>query len=839
MNTLGEYIEIIGAREHNLQNVSVQIPQKKITVVTGVSGSGKTSLIMDTLKKESMRQFWNCFDDTDKVYEKPNVDVVYGLTPVVSVSQTRTNNNPRSTVGTITEIHKMLRALYSNYGEIKCTNCGHWNQSKLIANLTYEYNSDDDEDDTNLDVHACADCGSHLMNYGMTDFSPNTKRGMCRECQGLGMIYELTEEALIHPEKSIIEGAIDCWWNNDINTFSAIIRKAAEHYSFEFDEKTAFKDLSVMCQNYILYGAYDSHFTQFAKDTEPPKSQSKGLLAQGVLKMIYNNYVGNLNKNDFVERYRKYFKEATCKSCNGSRLSSHTNNVRVAGRTLQEVLLLPLTALYDWVITITMHGNNKEFIKDLSKRIKNIIDLGLGYLTLSRSVISLSGGEMQRLRISQLLSSSLSNITYIFDEPTIGLHQSDSRRIINAARCLVDKDNTVIIIEHDVEVIKAADYIVEVGPGAGKNGGRILFQGNAKDIVNCSESIIKDYFVSRNHYYNNDTFKSDDYISILKADKNNLKAIDVDIPLKQMTSISGVSGSGKSTLAFAILHAELQNWTAFRIIPRYLKGYENISSVVSFVNTSAYRSLRSNIMTYIGVNSDIRAIFANLDEAKEKRITKEHFSTNVSGGRCDLCQGLGYIESQIMYMADEHVTCPMCKGKKYKKNVLQIKYKDKNISDVMSLSIAEAIDFFEDHKAIKRKLEPVLEIGLGYLSLGHPLKMLSGGEYQRIKLAKNLLEKKNCDTVYILDEPTTGLHPKDVENLIAILRKIVQKGNTVIVVEHNLDLIMSSDYVIDLGIYGGENGGELLYQGKVDNLHSVSLSITGSVINDIIKNNRF
>ena len=833
---MNDYIEIIGAREHNLKNVSVRIPQRKITVVTGLSGSGKTSLIMDTLKKESMRQFWNCFDDSDKVYEKPNVDVINGLTPVISVSQTRSNKNPRSTVGTITEIHKMLRALYSNYGEIRCSKCGHWNQPKLIANLTFEFNSDD-ENDENIDEinsNVCVKCGTDLAGYRMSDFSPNTRSGMCQKCHGLGMNYELVHDALIHPEKSIRDGAVDCWWNNDINTFSAIIRKAAEHYSFEFSEIVPFKDLSCMCQNYILYGAFDSRFTQFTGGIEPPKSQAKGLFSNGVLKMTYENYVGNLNKSDFVERYRRYFKETTCVSCNGTRLSSHTNNVRVNGKTLQEVLLFPLSTLKEWVDSITMVGNNKEFIKDLSIRIKNIVDLGLGYLTLSRSVISLSGGEVQRLRISQLLNSNLSNITYVFDEPTIGLHQSDSQKIISAAQRLVKKNNTVIIIEHDVEVIGSADYIIEVGPGAGKNGGQILFQGEKIDIFDCSESVIKKYLVNRSHTSYNRSTQYDNYISVFKADRNNLKDIDVKIPLKRLTSISGVSGSGKSTLAFKVLYSELENWTSFNIRPHHLIGYESISNVVSFVNTAAYRSLRSNVMTYIGVNTDIRSLFASLDESKEKQINKNYFSTNVQGGRCEFCQGLGYVESQIMYMADEQITCPVCKGKKFKKSILQIEYKGKSISDVMSLSVEDAIAFFADQKTIRRKLEPVLEIGLGYLSLGHPLKMLSGGEYQRMKLARTLLDKKKDDTFYILDEPTTGLHPQDVDNLISVLRKIVQKGNTVIVVEHNLDLIMSSDYVIDLGVGGGEDGGELMYQGEVGRLSGVEKSATGRVLNEII-----
>ena len=831
---MSDYIEIVGAREHNLKNVCVRIPQKKITVVTGLSGSGKTSLIMDTLKKESMRQFWNCFDDTDKVYEKPNVDVINGLTPVVSVSQTRSNKNPRSTVGTITEIHKMLRALYSNYGEIKCTRCGQWNQSKLIANLTLEYNSDDDNIE-DLKSNKCVCCGSDLVSFRMSDFSPNTRNGMCQKCHGLGMSYELINEALIHPEKSVKDGAIDCWWNNDINTFGAILRKAAEHYPFEYDETIPFKDLSRECQSYILYGAFDPRFTQFTEGIEPPKSQAKGLFSNGVLKMTYDNYVGNLNKSDFVERYRRYFKETTCDSCNGTRLAAQTNIVRVNGKTLQEVLLLPLSALKEWVDGIKMFGRNKEFIKDLSARIFNITDLGLGYLTLSRSVISLSGGEMQRLRISQLLNSNLSNITYIFDEPTIGLHQSDSQKIINAAHRLVKNNNTVIIIEHDIEVIKSADYIIEVGPGAGKNGGRILYQGDKEGIVNCSNSIIKDFFENRIDDSCNKASQSDNYISVSKADKHNLKNIYVKIPLKRLTSISGVSGSGKSTLAFDVLYSELQNWTSYQITPHCLTGVECVSNVVSFANNAAYRSLRSNVMTYIGVNTDIRSLFASLDEAKEKQINKNYFSTNVPGGRCEYCQGLGYVESQIMYMADEHIICPMCKGKKFNKNILQIKYMGKSISDIMSLSVDEAVEFFSDQKSIKRKLEPVQEIGLGYLSLGHPLKMLSGGEYQRIKLAKTLLDNKKDGTVYILDEPTTGLHPKDVENLISVLRKIVQKGNTVIVVEHNIDLIMASDYVIDLGVGGGEKGGELMYQGEVGRLSSVEKSATGRVLNELKK----
>ena len=943
-----KYITIEGARENNLKNINVKIPRDKFVVVTGLSGSGKSSLAFDTIYAEGQRRYMESLSSYARQFlgqaEKPDVDKIEGLSPAISIDQKSTNRNPRSTVGTVTEIYDYFRLLYARVGIPHCPNCG-----KVISRQTVDQMVDEimklpertkfmvlapvvrgrkgehvkllekakksgfvrvvvdgsmyelseeikldknkkhsidivvdrlvvrqdverrltDSIETALqlaeglmkievigerdengvqkentiinfsDSFSCPDCGISIDEIEPRSFSFNNPFGACPTCAGLGFKMEFDPDLMIPDQSlSINDGAIVVlgWQScNDGKSYSnAILKALSAEYGFSLD--TPFQDYPQDIKDLLLYG----------KNSRPVKVHYKGQRGEGVYDITFEGLIKSV-----ARRYRETSAESTkaeyetfmtitpCEVCGGKRLKPTALAVTVGDKNIAELTELPITELAkfmkDLELTDRQNMIGAAILKEIRSRLHFLIDVGLDYLCLSRGTSTLSGGEAQRIRLATQIGSGLVGVAYILDEPSIGLHQRDNDKLIAALKNLRDLGNTLIVVEHDEDTMRAADHIIDIGPGAGANGGYVVAEGTAEDIMKCENSITGDYLSGRKKIEVPDVRrKPTGWLTVKNAYENNLKHIDVDIPLGIMTCVTGVSGSGKSSLVNEILYKKL----ARRLNKSRIKagkhdhiiGYDALDKIINIDQSPIGRTPRSNPATYTGTFDLIRDLFAGTKDAKARGYGKGRFSFNVSGGRCEACRGDGIIKIEMHFLPDIYVPCEVCGGKRYNRETLEVKYKGKSINEVLDMTVDEACEFFANVPRILRKIETLRDVGLGYIKLGQPSTTLSGGEAQRIKLATELSRRGTGKTIYVLDEPTTGLHFADVHRLVDILRRLSEGGNTVVVIEHNLDVIKTADYIIDMGPEGGAGGGTVIARGTPEEVAKIPQSYTGQYL---------
>ena len=933
-----QYIRIKGAREHNLKNIDVDIPRDSFTVLTGLSGSGKSSLAFDTIYAEGQRRYMESLSSYARQFlgqmEKPEVESIEGLSPAISIDQKSTNRNPRSTVGTVTEIYDYLRLLYARIGIPHCPSCGReikrqtvdqmvdhimtlpertkfqllapvvrgkkgrhekvfesarksgyvrvrvdGNVYDLSENIELEKNNKHnieivvdrlvmkegiearltdsienvmkisdglmivditDGESINFSMSfACPDCGISVEEVEPRSFSFNNPFGACPDCFGLGYRMEFDPKLIIPDRKlSIMEGAIQAiGWNSssDKKSFSnAILTAMAEEYGFSLD--TPFGEYPQDIQDLIIYG----------KGTRSVKVRYKGQRGEGVYDITFEGVVKNMQQRyretaseTMKAEYEEYMQITPCELCKGQRLKQSSLAVTVGDKNIYEVTELSVKKLNRYLdeleLTELQHRIGDQILKEIKSRVGFLNNVGLDYLTLARATASLSGGETQRIRLATQIGSGLVGVAYILDEPSIGLHQRDNDKLLAALMELRDQGNTLIVVEHDEDTMRAADYIVDIGPGAGEHGGQVIATGTAEDIMNNPNSITGDYLSGRTKIPVPDSRKNPaGWLTIKGARQNNLKNIDVDIPIGVMTCVTGVSGSGKSSIVNEILYKRLaKELNRARTVPGEhddIVGYEVLDKVIDIDQSPIGRTPRSNPATYTGVFDQIRDLFASTSDAKARGYQKGRFSFNVKGGRCEACAGDGIIKIEMHFLPDVYVPCEVCGGKRYNRETLEVKYKGKSIYDVLDMTVEEAVKFFENVPSIKRKIETLNDVGLSYIRLGQPSTQLSGGEAQRVKLATELSKKSTGNTIYILDEPTTGLHFADVHKLVDILERLTYNGNTVVVIEHNLDVIKTADYIIDIGPEGGDGGGTVVAKGTPEEVAKNPNSYTGQYV---------
>ena len=938
------YIKIRGASEHNLKHVDVDIPRDELVVMTGLSGSGKSSLAFDTIYAEGQRRYMQSLSSYARQFlgqmEKPAVDLIEGLSPAISIDQKSTNRNPRSTVGTVTEIYDYMRLLYARVGTPHCPKCGReikrqtvdeivdqlllmpeGTRIQLLAPIVrgkkgmhekvldsarrsgyvrvrvdgsmYEL-SEDIRLDKNIrhtieivvdrlviregiearltesieqvmgltggqmtvDViggepvnfstsFACPDCGVSIDEIEPRSFSFNNPFGACPECSGIGYKMEF-DLALMIPDESLSlnEGAITVpgWMNSkDEGSFThAMLVALSEAYHFSLD--TPFQDYPPEIRSIILDGTkgekvmvhYESQFG---------KGNVHQVAFEGLLANVNRRY-----RECFSERmradYEQYMRITPCALCHGARLKASSLAVTIADLNIYQATELSIEHFYHWIeeirLTPMQHQIADEVVKEIRSRIKFMLDVGLDYLTLSRAAGTLSGGEAQRIRLATQIGSGLVGVAYILDEPSIGLHQRDNDRLIATLKHLRDLGNTVIVVEHDEDTMRAADYIVDIGPGAGSEGGEVVATGTAEEIMQNPRSITGQYLSGKLKIEVPKTRrKPNGWITVKGASEHNLKNIDVRFPLGVFTCVTGVSGSGKSSLVNEILYKTLaKKLNRARTIPgRYksIEGVEQLDKIIAIDQSPIGRTPRSNPATYTGVFDMIRDLFAGTPDAKARGYSKGRFSFNVRGGRCEACQGDGIVKIEMNFLPDVYVPCEVCNGKRFNRETLEVKYKGKNIYDILEMTVEEALDFFKNVPSITRKIQTLYDVGLGYVKLGQPSTELSGGEAQRIKLATELSRRPTGKTIYVLDEPTTGLHFADVHKLVVMLDRLAENGNTVIVIEHNLDVIKCADYIIDIGPEGGDRGGTVIAEGTPEEVSKVKESYTGHYIRQYLK----
>lgn len=748
---MNDFITIHGANENNLKNVSLKIPKNKLIAITGLSGSGKSTLAFDTLQRECQRLYMESLGMATDLLPRAKVDKIKGLSPSISVTQHQGNMNPRSTVGTLTDISTFFRILFSK---------------------------------------------SSVNGLEPSHFSSNTPDGACPVCNGLGSTTEVDLSKLINYEKSIEEGALYGWDHAYIHRYGQSMTNAGKHYGFEFSPHMAIGDYNETQMTLLLHGVESEAFKKLYPLTKPPKTVPSG---------NYEGYVTNLKrryaeKKSSSDKLNQFFVSSTCPECFGDKLKKESLEVKIDDKNILEVYAMEIAETHKWLSAylVQMIPSKKESIEPITtillEKLSRLMEIGLGYLSLDRLASSLSAGELQRIRLSTLLGTGLTGVLYVLDEPTTGLHASDNLKLITFLKSLRDMGNTVLVVEHDPEFIVACDYVIDIGPGAGKHGGEIVATAPPQALSNMPQSVTGKYLYKT--YENRkpvDHVKALKNIHITNAQTNNLKNISVDIPLEKLVTIAGVSGAGKSSLLMEVVK---QYKEAIKIIDQKPIG----------------RSSRSNAATYTDIFTPIRTLFSEMPESGLKA---KDFSFNSPGGRCDHCEGKGVLLVAMHFMPDIEVICPECRGEKYKPHVLEVLYKGYSISDVLKMSVEEAYELFKHEKVISSKLETLKKVGLGYLSLGQSASTLSGGEAQRVKLAKELSASETKGTLYLFDEPTTGLHPLDVERLIAVLKKLVDQGNSVVVIEHNTDFIHASDWVITMGPGGGRNGGQIISNGNI------------------------
>lgn len=796
-------IRIENACEGNLKDITLEIPKNKLVVFTGLSGSGKSTLLIDVLFNECQRQYLEAM--SLEGIHKPKVGRIRGASPAVLISQTDANRNPRSTVGTNSDIYTDLRMVYEKLGVRTCPYCGRRISAADCREETEKIGTD-------FFVYMyCCECGRRMDKITRTHFSFNTKEGACSVCEGLGIIHTLHKELAVNEELSPEAGAAGCLEKQYREYQNVIFYAALRHYGVPVTPGTPVCRYSGI-QKSILYEGVGSEAVKNAfPDRKPPKTAAAGRF-EGVLPILWRRLA---DRNGDSRPLDACFSITQCSECKGERLGDAGRNVTVNGIRLPQLTRYSLEKLYLWVKELgdTVSGQNAEPVKayllDMETKLNRFIRVGLGYLTLDRQTITLSGGELQRLRLAAVLDSDLSGVIYILDEPTVGLHPRDTQGLITILKKLRDMENTVLVIEHDADMMAAADYIVDMGPGAGKHGGNVVAQGTLEEIKHREASVTGSYLLKPEQ--NRILFRkaAGPSVRIENADRFNLKDVNVEIPSGCLTAVTGPSGSGKSTLIFEVLAGENPLPGRTRIT-----GLEQFEEVVEIGQSAIPKMRRSNVATYSEVYTQIRTLFAQTREAKAAGLTARHFSFNTPGGRCENCEGLGYIDSNMLFFANVEVTCPVCGGKRFNDSVLAVNYKGLSVQNVLQLSAQEAADFFAPHPKITRILNLLLEAGLGYLELGQTLTTLSGGEGQRLKLARELIGAgPDKRILYLMDEPTTGLHPLDVRHFLILLNRLVDAGNTVVVVEHNQQLIRSSDWVIDLGPEGGDQGGTLVFTG--------------------------
>jgi excinuclease ABC subunit A len=831
-------ITIRGARLHNLKNITLTIPKNKLVVLTGLSGSGKSTLAFDTLHSEAMRQY---FESVGLVtyQQKPQVERIEGLSPSISIDQHLTNHSPRSTVGTVTEVFTYLRVLFARIGQQPCPACG---QSVPPShNVTgvemWDDDSASDPGEAAEETYHCPHCGAAVPELGMAHFSFNKPDGACPTCTGLGVVYAANLSLLVDPARSIPDGGVVRWVSVEITRHLETLQLAAKHFGFAFDPATPIGEFTQAQRDLLLYGVHSREFRRHYPHIEPPEKVNQGRF-EGVVTTMMRRYQEHAQDADYRERLEQLMVTQTCPDCQGNRLRPESCRVTIDGSSIVDVSGIPFTALQAWVeglpgvVPISERDIIQPIIDDLSERIRRLVDVGAGYLTMARSSPTLSAGEAQRLRLAALLGSGLTGVLYVLDEPTIGLHQRDTGRMIYILRQLRDLGNTVLVVEHDLEMIRAADHVVDFGPGAGRHGGHVVASGAPGEIAACASSLTGDYLSGRATLPGSRRRSGNGkHLVIRGAREHNLKNITAQVPLGTLTAVAGVSGSGKSSLMLDILdRAARQRFNNATEAPGEhdaIEGWEHLDKIISIDQAAIGRTPRSNAATYTDAFTSIRQVFAETTEARRRHLTPGHFSFNVPGGHCERCKGAGTLTVNMHFLPDVQVRCPACRGRRFKPEVLAVRYRGYDIAGVLDLTIEEALGVFHDVPAVTARLSLMSEVGLGYLQLGQPANTLSGGEAQRIKLAKELARRTTGRTLYLLDEPTTGLHPADVARLLDLLQRLVDGGNTVVIIEHHLDLIRAADWVIDLGPEGGEAGGYVVAEGTPQDLAGVAQSFTG------------
>ncbi|MBO3356390.1 excinuclease ABC subunit UvrA [Clostridium perfringens] len=931
-------IIVKGAKVHNLKNVSLEIPRDKLIVFTGLSGSGKSSLAFDTIYAEGQRRYVESLSSYARQFlgqmDKPDVESIEGLSPAISIDQKTTSRNPRSTVGTVTEIYDYLRLLYARVGVPHCPKCGKeitqqsvdqivdqimelperskimilapiirgrkGTHEKVLENIKkqgfvraridgeiYDLTEDEikleknikhnieavvdriivkdgiegrltdsietslkmaeglvlvniigEEDRLYSEHFACADCGISIDELAPRMFSFNSPFGKCERCDGLGTLMEIDED-LVVPNKdlSIRGGAISTWGDSRMKEESwtyCVLKALMEKYNFDLD--TPYKDLPKKVQEVLMYGEPEKLKVTYTKENVTAVYNHS---FEGEINNLRRRYM-ETNSDTMKAEIEKYMSDNPCPKCKGARLKPEALAVTVGGKNIFEFTSMAIREELDFINSINFSEKDKiissQIIKEIQSRLSFLINVGLDYLDLARKAGTLSGGEAQRIRLATQIGSQLMGVLYILDEPSIGLHQRDNDRLISTLKQLRDVGNTLIVVEHDEDTMREADYIVDIGPGAGEHGGEIVAKGTLDEIMSNENSLTGKYLTGAKKVELPEERRkgNGNFITVKGAKENNLKNVTAKFPLGTLTMVTGVSGSGKSTLVNEILYKGLNKIVnKAKDLPGKFKeitGYENIDKIIDIDQSPIGRTPRSNPATYTGTFDIIRELFSQTQEAKMRGYKPGRFSFNVKGGRCEACSGDGIIKIEMQFLSDVYVPCEVCKGKRYNRETLEVKYKGKNIADVLNMTVEEALEFFENIPRIKNKLQTLMDVGLGYIRLGQPSTQLSGGEAQRIKLAYELSKRSTGKNLYILDEPTTGLHIHDVNRLVKILQRLVDGGNTVIVIEHNLDMIKCADYIVDLGPEGGDKGGTIIATGTPEKIAEAKESYTGKYL---------
>ena len=935
------YIKIRGARAHNLKNINVDIPRDKLVVITGLSGSGKSSLAFDTIYAEGQRRYVESLSSYARQFlgqmDKPDVDQIDGLSPAISIDQKTTSHNPRSTVGTVTEIYDYLRLLFARVGHPHCPKCGKpitqqsvdqmidqiralpertkllvmaqvvrgkkGEHKKVLAHIRHEgyvrVRIDGEVMDIGEDIQleknkkhtievvidrlvvregmesrladsletalklgegvayvqivggellmfsenfACVDCGISLPEITPRMFSFNNPYGACPVCTGLGSHMEFDEELVVPDASLSVGGGVFAPLSKNLHSYAMCVMKAIlenRGYSLE----TPWQELDKKTKQALLYGSGEERFhfrytNMFGEDKE------YFVPFEGVMPLLARRY-HETDSDEMRESYENYMTEIPCKACHGARLKPETLAVTVGGKNIDEVTRMTIREADAFFTQLTLMPREakiaRQILKEIHARLNFLLDVGLDYLTLSRSAGTLSGGEAQRIRLATQIGSGLQGVLYVLDEPSIGLHQRDNNRLLATLKHLRDLGNTLIVVEHDEDTMYAADHIIDIGPGAGAHGGRVVAEGTAEEIKKNPDSVTGAYLSRRKFIPVPQKRRPGNgkFIEVVGAAENNLKNLTVKFPLGTLTLVTGVSGSGKSTLVNEILYkgiaSRLYHVKGKPGKHKKIKGLENIDKIIDIDQQPIGRTPRSNPATYTGVFDAIRDLFSQTSEARMRGYKAGRFSFNVKGGRCEACKGDGILKIEMHFLPDVYVPCEVCKGARYNRETLEVRYKGKNISEVLDMTIDEAVDFFANVPRIARKLKIIQDVGLGYIKLGQPATTLSGGEAQRVKLATELSRRSTGKTLYILDEPTTGLHTADIHKLLDILQRLVAGGDTVVVIEHNLDVIKTADYIIDLGPEGGDKGGTVVATGRPEDIVKVPESYTGKFLRPLLE----
>jgi excinuclease ABC subunit A len=849
---MADQIYIRGARLHNLKNINLAIPKNRLVVMTGVSGSGKSTLGFDILHKEGQRQYMESLGMVSFGLSKPPVDSITGLSPSISIDQHLTNRSPRSTVGTTTDVYTYLRVLFAQLGHRPCPACGKDIPPAFdpaMASGVGESSADDDAAAPE-GTFPCPHCGAPVPLIGMAHFSFNKPEGACPTCTGLGSVQQANLSRLVDERKSILDGAIAGWDRLHINYYTSILRAAAAHYGFDYDFSLPVKDFTPEQRDLLFFGVNSPLVRRGFPQIEPPATVRQGRfegIANNVLRRYADHIQEHLREDDYRDKLEEFLVTQTCPDCGGTRLRPESRVVTVNGQNIIAVTRLPLNDLSAWLDSLPGALGHDEMLianpilTELKVRIDRLVEVGAGYLALERPSLTISAGEAQRLRLASLLGSGLSGVLYIFDEPTIGLHHRDTRRLINVLYRLRDLGNTVLVIEHDLEMIAAADYVIDFGPGAGKHGGQVVAAGTPEEIKADSTSLTGAYLSRRLAIpmpAQRRPATVGQAITIHGARHHNLQNLTVRLPLGRLVAVTGVSGSGKSSLVFDILDRSLrQRLYGSSEIPGEhdsIEGVEVIDKVITIDQEHIGRIPRSNAATYSEAFTPIRAAFAATPDARRLGFSARHFSFNVSGGRCERCEGAGVLTVKMQLLPDVEVRCPACHGRRFTRETLAVHYHGHDISQVLDLTVEEALVLFIGVPAAASRLQVLADVGLGYLQLGQPATTLSGGEAQRVKLARELGRRAAGQTLYLLDEPTTGLHLADTARLLGVLQRLVDAGNTVVVIEHNLELVKAADWVIDLGPEGGAAGGKLIAEGTPEQIAQVPGSYTGQGLKEIM-----